>query len=173
MMIESTEATMAEPLQMPEKRQGWKRRGMVLWSLSGGLMALILTASWAPDSRMTELRWVPAWLAALADRDPNIRTAAPFIPLAFLLMRGFAWRGRKWPVLWSVLVCGMCLGLSELGQVFLPHRTADVADLLWGGTGILIGVGLAGLCRFLRAQARAADQVGPADAAQGKTGGAA
>ena len=92
---------------------------------------------------MTALGWVPTWLAALADRDPNLRTAVPFIPLAFLLMQGFAWRGWKWPALGSVLVSGVCLGLSELGQVFLPFRTADVADLLWGGAGILVGVGIA------------------------------
>ena len=104
------------------------------------LILLILAASWSPDSRMTALRWVPGWAAEWADRDPNLRTAVPFIPLAFLLMRGFAWRGWKWPALWSVGVCGVCLGLSELGQVFLPSRTADVADLIWGGAGILVGV---------------------------------
>ncbi len=115
------------------------RRGMVLLSLSAGLVVLVAAASWAPDSRMTELRWMPEWLARLADRDPNIRTAVPFIPLAFLLMRGFARCGLKWPLAWAVGVSGACLGLSELGQLFLPLRTADVMDLLWGGMGILVG----------------------------------
>ena len=116
-----------------------------LWAMALLLVLLILAASWTPDSRMTALRWVPGWLAEWADRDPNHRTAIPFIPLAFLLMRGFAWRGLKWPALGSVLVCGVCLGLSELGQVFLPSRTADVRDLLWGGAGIAVGMMLAWL----------------------------
>jgi hypothetical protein len=103
------------------------------------LMVLILAASWAPDSRMTALSWVPGWLGAWADRDPNIRTAIPFIPLTFLLVRGLATSNLKWPLAWAVLVSGVCLGFSELGQVFLPLRTADVRDLLWGGAGILGG----------------------------------
>ncbi len=130
------------PVLMPIAALGHprERRGIVLLILAAGLVVLVTAASWAPDSRMTELRWLPEWIARLADRDPNIRTAVPFIPLAFLLVRGFVRRGWKWPVMGAVLVCGVCLGLSELGQVFLQSRTADVADLLWGGAGILLGV---------------------------------
>jgi VanZ like family len=121
------------------------RRGMVLLFLSAGLVWLILLASWAPDSRMTALRWVPGWLANWADRDPNLRTAIPFIPLAFLLTHGFRSCKLKWPAAWAVLLCGLCLLFSEFGQVFLPLRTADVRDLLWGGVGIAVGTGLAGI----------------------------
>ncbi|MCF7676100.1 MAG: VanZ family protein [Akkermansiaceae bacterium] len=116
---------------------------MILFALSGAFIVMIMAASWAPDSQMTKLRWIPGWAARLADRDPNIRTAIPFIPLAFLLVRGFVWRGVKWPLGWAVLVSGVCLGLSELGQRFLPHRTADVNDLMWGGAGIALGTVLA------------------------------
>jgi VanZ family protein len=114
------------------------------------LILLILAASWSPDSRMTALLWVPGWLAALADRDPNFRTALPFIPLAFLLAWGFAWRGWKWPVMGSMLVSGACLGAAELGQLFLPARTADVADLMWGAAGIAVGLVLACVARWQR-----------------------
>ncbi len=114
-----------------------------LWAMALLWILLILAASWAPDSRMTELRWIPGWAAAWADRDPNIRTAVPFIPLAFLLVHGFAMCNLKWPVVWSVAGSAACLGLAERGQVFLPARTADVADLLWGAAGILIGAGVA------------------------------
>jgi hypothetical protein len=112
---------------------------MVLLFLSAGLVGVILLASWAPDSRMTALRWIPSWLANWADRDPNLRTAIPFIPLAFLLVRGFAMSNLKRPLAWAVGVSGVCLAFSELGQVFLPLRTADLMDLLWGGVGILLG----------------------------------
>ena len=127
------------PVMMPAAGLGRHRdrRGRVLLILSGILVVLVAAASWVPSSRMTELRWVPEWIARWADRDPNIRTAVPFIPLAFLLVRGFARCGLKWPVVGSLLVSGVSLGLAELGQVLLPSRTADVADLMWGGAGIL------------------------------------
>lgn len=134
---------MAELPQESEEKPYPKWHAMAFFVLAGVLMGLIVLASWAADSRMTALRWVPGWMAAWADRDPNIRTAIPFIPLSFLLVQGFAWRGYRWPLGWSVILCCVCLGLSELGQVFLPHRTADMADLMWGGIGILVGAVLA------------------------------
>ena len=113
------------------------------FALAVVLLSLIVVASWASDSRMTALRWVPGWIAAFADRDPNIRTAVPFIPLEFLLAQGMASRGVGRPLAWSMAGCVVCLGLSEFGQRFVPHRTADVKDLMWGGAGILIGAGMA------------------------------
>ncbi len=119
-----------------------------LWAMAVLLIALILVASWSPDSRMAAQPWLPGWAAEWADRDPNIRTAIPFIPLAFLLTLGFAWQGCKWPVLGTVLVCGLCLGLAEVGQVYLPARTADAADLIWGAAGISAGLVLAWVMRW-------------------------
>ncbi len=95
---------------------------------------------------MTELRWVPRWLAAWADRDPNLRTAIPFVPLAFLLVLGSAGMGCKRPLRLALTVGGACLAISEFGQLFLPHRSADVKDLMWGGLGILLGAGIAWGC---------------------------
>ncbi len=119
-----------------------------LWAMASLLIVLIFIASWAPDSRMAAQPWVPGWLAKWADRSPNIRTAVPFIPLAFLLTWGFKWRGIKYPALGSLLMCGACLGLAELGQLFLPARTADVADLWWGAAGIAAGLGCAWVLRW-------------------------
>ena len=141
--METSERTISKPPQNSEQKRYPNRRGLAFFVLSGVLVILITIASWVSDSRMTGLRWVPGWMGDWADRDPNIRTAIPFIPLAFLLTQGFAWRGHQWPVAWSVILCGACLGLSEIGQIFLPHRTADMADLMWGGIGILVGAVLA------------------------------
>ena len=122
--------------------RGGKWRRLVLWILAGSLICLIFAASWAQDSQMVKLGWVPGWVGILADRDPNIRTAVPFIPLSFLLMGGL-WRlGSRAALAWTIAVSGSCLGLSEFGQTLLPHRTADVRDLLWGGCGILVGTAL-------------------------------
>ena len=137
--MELIDQAMPEPLQEPEDRRHPKWHAMAFFVLAGVLMGLIVLASWAADSRMTALRWVPGWMADWADSDPNIRTAIPFIPLAFSLVLGFSWRRFKWPVLWAVMVSGTCLSLSEFGQMFLPQRTADVRDLMWGGIGIAVG----------------------------------
>ena len=126
----------------PGKRP-WRWRAAVILTLAGVLMGLIMAASWAPESQMTKLRWLPEWVAILADRAPNLRTAVPFFPLAFLLVFGFTGRNVRWPVFGAVLTSVICLLLSEFGQKFLPHRTADVKDLMWGGVGIVIGTSLA------------------------------
>lgn len=120
-----------------------KLRSIKFFALAAILIGLILVASWAPDSRMTQLRWLPGWLGDLADRDPNLRTAIPFIPLAFLLVHGFGSHGARRSLAISIMICGLCLGASEFGQSFLPHRTADATDLIWGSIGILIGAGIA------------------------------
>ena len=111
--------------------------------IAGVVMVLILLASWVSDSRMTELRWLPGWIARLADRDPNIRTAIPFIPLTFLLAHALARLGLKRALLGASVASAICLGLSEFGQIFIPGRTADKMDLRWGGAGILLGLGAA------------------------------
>lgn len=123
----------------PERSRMSKSFGLVILGLAVVMLGLVLVVSWAPESQMTKLHWLPRWVAALADHDPNIRTAVPFIPVALLLVLGFSWSGFKWPMLWSVMVSGACLSLSEFGQMFLPQRTADVRDLMWGGIGIAVG----------------------------------
>lgn len=118
-------------------------RAWVWVALSAVLVVLILAASWAPDSKMTELRWLPRWITALADRGPNIRTAAPFIPLAFLLVHGLACSGFKRPKTWALGLCLACVILAESGQLFLPGRHCDGWDVLWGGVGAILGIGIA------------------------------
>ena len=132
-----------ESVPDPKPKSLCKRRAVMFFALAAILILLILAASWAPDSRMTQLRWLPGWVGALADRDANLRTAVPFIPLAFLMAHGFGWCRAKWPMARAMIVCGLCLGASELGQNFIVSRTADATDLMWGGIGILIGTGFA------------------------------
>ena len=125
-----------------EEKRPLKWRATLAFALAGVFVILIMAASWAAESQMAKLEWLPRWAGTLADRDPNIRTAVPFIPLSFLLVNGLWKLGICKALIWSLAVSATCLGLSEFGQVFLPHRTADVRDLMWGGCGILVGSAL-------------------------------
>ncbi|MBK1856545.1 VanZ family protein [Verrucomicrobiaceae bacterium 5K15] len=100
---------------------------------------LIVLASWAPHSQMSKLAWMPGWIAKLADREPNIRTAVPFMPLAGLLFMALSTIQIQRPLRITLTICGFILCVTEFGQAFLPQRTVDWKDLLWGTVGILLG----------------------------------
>ena len=146
--MEALEQNITTPDPTAAEKRSAKWRAVACLVFAGVVVVLIFAASWAPESQMTKLRWMPEWAARFADRDPNIRTAVPFIPLAFLLVLGFQGSKLKWPHVWAVTVGGLCLVLSELGQRFLPQRTADVKDLLWGGLGIVVGTVIAAALRI-------------------------
>ena len=61
------------------------------------------------------------------------------MPLVIMTARALAGHSPRFPLLLAVLGAGLLLGLCELGQAFLPGRTADAKDLLWGALGILLG----------------------------------
>lgn len=141
---------MEDKLPADDGKRPLRRRAMFAFALAGVIVLLIMVASWAPQSQMTKLSWIPGWVAHLADREPNIRTAVPFIPLAFLLFHGLVVRRAYHPLVGSVVTCTLLLFLAELGQDFLPHRTADVKDLMWGAAGIVLGIVLAQLRKYIR-----------------------
>jgi len=148
--MEALEQNITTPDPTDAETRSAKWRAVACLVFAGVVVVLIFAASWAPESQMTKLRWMPEWAARFADRDPNIRTAIPFIPLAFLLVLGFSWSRVKRPHVWALTVGGLCLLLSELGQRFLPNRTADVKDLMWGGLGIVVGTAGAWGARMLK-----------------------
>ena len=140
---------MSDEIENPPKSKtklfGFRSVGAFL--LSTVLIVMVLRLSWAPASQMSLVAWVPGWIGELADQDPNMRTAVPFIPLAFLLGYSMSGLEGKHGLVLSGLLCLACLLIAELGQVFLPDRTADWEDLLWGSFGILVGTLIANLIR--------------------------
>ncbi|OWP61960.1 hypothetical protein CDA63_16720 [Hymenobacter amundsenii] len=116
---------------------------------------LVLYLSWLPWPQLRTTGLLPAWLAAWSDQaaNENIRTAVPFLGLGlltggWLLDRGrWSWRGGLGA--WAVLTA--LAGVAEAGQLLLPHRSCDPADVLWGAGGALAGLLLlAGLAWLLR-----------------------
>lgn len=111
----------------------------LLLALASFVMLLIVLASWASDSEMSKLAWMPGWIAKLADSEPNIRTAVPFMPLAGLLCMALFSIQIQRPLRITLTICGFILCVTEFGQAFLPQRTVDWKDLLWGTVGVLLG----------------------------------
>jgi len=104
------------------------------------IVLIVLGASWVPESQMTRLPWLPTWLANIADFHPQLRTAVPFIPLALVLGSLLALAGVRHPDRTAFIICLLCVGIAEAGQIFLPSRTADLRDVLCGALGALGGI---------------------------------
>ena len=81
---------------------------------------------------------VPKWISSWADKRAfeNIRTAVPLFFLGGLLgvflMIKRAYK-KRWLGLWLVTV--LVVFLAELGQLFMPLRTFDWFDVIWGAVG--------------------------------------
>lgn len=93
-------------------------------------------------------RGLPAWVGYNdVERLANVALfVVPGLVASLLLPR------RQW---WLALV--LCLGFSaamELAQLFLPARSASGDDILFNGTGALIGVGVGAAFRALAAAVR-------------------
>lgn len=119
----------------------------LLWVGSIVAAFLVLALSWAPDSRMQMLNWMPNWLARWADSGgvvSTMRTGVPLVAVGLLL--SLACRGSG-VTRWCLSGIGLALVLvlvAECGQHFRSGRSPNLGDVIWGGTGALVG-GLAAL----------------------------
>jgi glycosyltransferase involved in cell wall biosynthesis len=123
---------------------------LLLLALSLLMAGGVLFASWLPESKLSELDWLPDWAGRIADFHPNLRTAIPFVPLAMVLGGVFARAGMRRPEGMALLACLACVGLAEAGQFFLPNRTADWRDVACGALGALVGIAVRQIPGFRR-----------------------
>ena len=121
-----------------------QRRAMIPVLGAFLLVMAIFAASWADDSKMSSLGWIPEDVAEWADRTPNFRTALPFSLLPFCLCQAMGWLGirMKHAIVASYSVSGLVLIAAEMGQIFIPSRTADWCDVGWGMAGVTVGTAL-------------------------------
>jgi len=115
---------------------------MTLLGLLATLLVLTVYLSLRSSSHMTELGWMPGWLAQWADRNGDARTAVPYFLLALLWARipveieG----GRRTFLLSGIMLMWILLAATEGLQYFLPRRTPSWPDMGWGTAGILTGI---------------------------------
>ena len=90
-----------------------------------------------PSPSISELPFIPDWLAAWADRNWDLRTAVPFFFLSLLwtLLAG----RRPGRLVAGHLALAALLILTELAQILLPERHAGLPDILWGLAGLSAG----------------------------------
>ena len=122
---------------------------------------------------MTELPFIPQWLGAWADRNPNFRNFPVFAALAFLLFfvcnsfrlqtancylptsnttsyPRLATRYGRWRIAFGAFLATALLGTSlEVAQILIPGRVADWHDVLWASLGALTGAFLGVLALML------------------------
>ncbi|WP_166521574.1 VanZ family protein [Zobellia amurskyensis] len=107
-------------------------------------VSAILFLSWKTNPNLKELPFIPEWLSDWTDqvRNNRRRTAVPFIGLG--LLTGFYLISIKrttlsfWIYVWAILFIIVCL--AEAGQYFLPSRSLDLKDVIWGVIGSTVGL---------------------------------
>jgi hypothetical protein len=113
---------------------------------------LVLYLSWRTHPRMEEVGFIPDWVSAWADerRNDTLRTAVPFVALGWLV-GGWLWvQGRPWRQwLWAWAALVLLVSVAEIGQLFMPERSFDLADIAWGAAGALLGLGTVAAIRRL------------------------
>lgn len=107
-------------------------------------MLLVFAASWSESSKMAEIEWIPEAIGSWADREPNFRTAVPFVFLGFVLSFGLLRLGGARAFMISFVSGSLVLLLAEGFQRDLPTRTPDLGDFGWGMAGMAAGLAVAG-----------------------------
>jgi len=107
------------------------------------LAYLIFDLSWKANSKMMEVDWVPGNLALWADSNARLRTGLPLLGVGLASSAGLILRGSppiRWLQAWIAMV--IVVAVAEVGQIWLPERTADIGDVATGALGAALGLAL-------------------------------
>lgn len=103
---------------------------MILFSFS------VLYYSWLQEPSFSSESYMPGWLVQWSDEYGRLRTAVPFVCLGLLGNMFHANRIKAF--LLFICFSFLLVLLAEIGQLFLPQRFPDWADVLCAlGGGIL------------------------------------
>lgn len=104
------------------------RRVAVLWTLV--VWALLLVPGSVMGTGLGRIGSLPDWLVGSFDEMVHFSL---LVPLGFLLWRG--WRSWRW-----VVACLTTFAVSsEVSQIWVPLRSAEVSDLVADFLGGLVG----------------------------------
>jgi hypothetical protein len=101
------------------------------------------------SSHMMEIIWIPDWLGAWADRNPDSRTAVPFFLLSLIcpvaIKKGSKARQKAAEgidtlrLMLGYVSIAVLLWATEGAQYFIQTRDLNIADILWGMIGLFAG----------------------------------
>ena len=102
------------------------------WTAVFGLLLLFVCyLSLEPSPAAVGVPWFPGPLACWFDRHDHWRNFVGFGALAFAGFQAIA----RWDTVVAITCC-LLVVLLELGQLWLPRRTCDWADIACGAAGI-------------------------------------
>ncbi len=105
--------------------------------------------AWPPsvEHALEELFAQPQWWTSLSDVAGNVLL---FVPLGAAIVVAIVGRPHAgaWRLFWIALSLLLAL-LLQVAQVFVPSRAAALADVLWNGVGLAIGLLLGNAARAL------------------------
>jgi glycopeptide antibiotics resistance protein len=112
----------------------------------------VLFFSWTSSPALTNVRWLPRWIATWADKEENMnsRTAIPMFLWGIVAGVTFS-RSKSISVVMiiSLLIGISLLMLAEGIQYYLPYRHADWGDIYWGTIGLTGGLIVFALGKWL------------------------
>ena len=135
-------------------RSTYKMYGLLALGLGVFLsVCLVLYFSLRPSPALSEINWLPQWLASWADRNGNLRTIVPYLGASLLVSLCVSLYEQIFPSIsvsvgirrFICLATGasslfILLLLTELAQIGLSRRWASWEDVFWGGLGIFLGI---------------------------------
>ncbi len=104
----------------------------------GSLYPFRLTWPRSLEQALGELFAQPQWWTSLSDVAGNVLL---FVPLGAAIVVAIVGRphAAAWRLVWIVSSLVLAL-LLQVAQVFVPSRAAALADVLWNGVGLAIGL---------------------------------
>jgi VanZ family protein len=105
--------------------------------------------AWPPslEHALEELFSHPDWWTSLSDVAGNVLLFVP-MGVAIVVATDGRTNAGAWRAMWIVLSLALAL-LLQVAQVFVPSRSAAMADVLWNGVGLGIGLVLGKAARAL------------------------
>lgn len=112
-----------------KRRMGW----LFMFVLS----CSVLYYSWLKEPSFSNQHYMPEWLVLWTDAYGRMRTAVPFFLLGF---GGFLFDKNRLKAFFLFTTYSFLLVVvAEIGQLFLPMRFPDWADVLLGTLGGVLG----------------------------------
>lgn len=120
------------------------KQSLLLPVIMAGVL-FVLYLSWLPSPDFGTHWYFPSWLATWTNIHGQLRTAVPFVFLGVLSELMWNSSGQMKKRLALLLVFFVVVTVAEAGQLYLPGRYFDWADIGLGTAGGAVGLAIGAL----------------------------